>query len=1817
MWRFRLPSHLLSIATVVGLTLTLIGPASITARSIEQPRDRGTLQPIAPAAPQPTHVIHLKSRDFTPGATDRAALQALVRSDQGRLHLLVQLDFIPRDLAKAELEKNGVKLLAYVPDYAWIASAPASDPAAALSLPGVTWVGPFTIDDKLDPMIRANEWSKWNLAPDGTAAVYVVTHLDEEVAVTRQAIERLGGKITGEVQGIKMLMAEMPRERIRALAAEEAVQWIEPAAPPLGEANDGIRQQIGVDILQSAPYNLTGTGVDVLVYDSGQVGNHVDFSGRLVHGDTDIISEHSTHVAGTVGGSGANSVAHGGTALQWRGMAPAVDLISYGTGWTSGIMFYEDVGDIEHDWAEAQNTYGADLGTASIGSNVYKNYPTRCDIMGNYGAADVVIDQMIRGGNSQVGLGDRYIATWANGNERNNTGSCSNTYSSIAPPAAAKNPIHVGASNTNDNSMTSFSSWGPTDDGRIKPIVVAGGCQSSGDFGVTSAITVGTTSTYDSYCGTSMATPAVAGSIALMLQHYRSVYSTSGNFWPSTAKAILMQTADDFGNPGPDYQWGFGQVDIHAAVDLISRRAFLQDSVAAGGTDVFFFPVMTNAAPAQVSLAWDDYEATLNANPALINNLDLELVAPSGTIWRPWILDPANPANNATRGVNNRDNEEQVTVPSPEIGTWIVRVKGTTVPQGPQDYSLACEGCKALNLGVCQSTVSSVLLLPASPLTPQGPALDDEEDVNAAPHLEEAPLTAGEQWQRWLESGVPQSAPSVSPGEETRPHEQLPPAATDQPLDEIQQPPSATRAMLEQVEQARAQGLPALMALADRLTGEARDLALDEIRREQKPLALFTAPQANPVRAPAVSRVGINGACAYPTIQQAVNAANNGDTIRVSAGVYFENVNITTTKTITVEGDYNATCTATGGGSTRIDGSANSDNTVYLSGGVTRLRNLAITWGSGTFGAGIEALGPAQVILDNADVFNNYGVFGGGVYVGTGAVVTATNGSEIHDNAATSDGGGVKVWEQFFGYSTTSDTYNNCAPNGGGFSVPGGQLYLNAADMSGNQAAGATGKGGGIYVTSGGVVTLTNSAFVYFLNRAYDGAGIYADNAKVYLQGAGTTLRDNIATNYGGGIYLTNNSRLTSIGAHIGQAGAGLANEAARGAGIYAITSTIDFAGSIINNIASGAGAGIYATASTVNLTNATVGGIGVNEANQLSATGHEGVGLYLTNNTQATLSNTIVASNTFQTSGWTYGGGLHVSNGSAVTLTNSRVERHIAQSNLTGRGGGIYIDSARVTLDNTDVISNTSGGAGGGIRLWSASALNVLNNSSLVNNQALTGEGGAIAAAINVGTPDINITNATLQYNTAATDGGAIYLDAGRLDVNGWWDVQSNHAAGNGGAIAIVGTGNAGFYVTGGAQQTYLATNHADGNGGALYVTNNAHVDLYATGAYPLNLKTNHADGHGGAAYANNGAMFDFYGLVNANGNQAVGNGGVFYLSGGSRAWLDDYLTTRPQIWSNQAQNGGVVYAQANSLITCDGSDVGTGAGGNSATAGSGGAFYLSGSTLTDNNCVFRNNQATLNGGAIAGYTSTLTIDTDYPTLVSVARAVDRLSPTAPQATACDPLAGQCSSFRDNKADSDANNSGDGGAIYANGGPLTVNYTYLHRNSAYRGGAIYQAGAGAVGQVNNTLIYSNTSTANQGAGIRSEAGSFTMTHVTLANNINGAGYLQSGTTGRANNSIATGNANGGFATSGGTLTGACNIDQSGNIGTNVNPLFVAPGAGENYHLQLGSPAIDACPTGLPRDLENVVRPFGTHYDMGAYESHYRFVYLPLVLKNF
>jgi hypothetical protein len=298
-----------------------------------------------------------------------------------------------------------------------------------------------------------------------------------------------------------------------------------------------------------------------------------------------------------------------------------------------------------------------------------------------------LIDAIVRGS-----LGSPFRIVWANGNERQGS-RCDvegyGDYYSTAPPAGAKNHITVGALNSNDDSMTYFSSWGPVDDGRMKPDVSAPGCQSGGDGGVTSTSSSGDTA-YTMKCGTSMASPTVCGLSALLLQDFRDQFPLESDPRNSTLKILLAHNAVDLGNPGPDYQYGYGSVRIQQTVDFMWTGNFLEDQVDQGGTFSVLVAVDSDDPELKVTLAWDDVPGTPNVDRALVNDLDLQVFDPASQQHYPWTLDPLNPSAAAVQTqANNVDNIEQVLVDNPAAGVWRIEVYGLNVPQGPQSFSLS------------------------------------------------------------------------------------------------------------------------------------------------------------------------------------------------------------------------------------------------------------------------------------------------------------------------------------------------------------------------------------------------------------------------------------------------------------------------------------------------------------------------------------------------------------------------------------------------------------------------------------------------------------------------------------------------------------------------------------------------------------------------------------------------------------------------------------------------------------------------------------------------------------------------------------------------------------------------------------------------------------------------------------------------------------------------------------------------------------------------------------------------------------------------
>lgn len=605
--------------------------------------------------------------------------------------VLLEFDRAPSAAEIERLRSEGIELLSPASSTSFYAKLDRGvmRPNRIAQMNSVRVAREIPLSRKLHPALRdgiAPDYARDTLAdtPNGVyAAAYVTFHQDIDLLTDGFAIAAAyGADITDYLVTVNGLVIEIPEKQLPVLASDDRVKWVEPALPPMQTFNATNRVVTQAETAQASPYNLDGSGVNVFVYDGGVVrASHVDFGGRAVVIDNDSVSTHPTHVAGTVGGDGSAS---GGT---HRGMAPAVNIISAGFQFSGGGTFlYSNPGDIEADYTEAMFDFNADLSNNSIGSNVEPN-GFSCSLQGDYGVTSSVLDAIVRGS-----LGRPMIVIWANGNERQGS-RCNvegfNDYYSMPPPSGAKNIISIGAINANNETMTSFSSWGPMDDGRLKPDLVAPGCQSNGDGGITSLSGQSDTG-YSSLCGTSMASPTVAGLAALMLEDYRVQFPGADNPLQSTVKVLLANSAVDLGNFGPDYLYGYGSVRVVDAIDLMRTGQFDENLVEQGGTEPYNVEVAPGSNSLKITLAWDDAPAAALANPAIVNDLDLVVTSPSGQRFFPWTLDPANPSAAAVRNTVDRINvSEQVQVENPEAGTWTVEVLGFNVPQGPQTFSIA------------------------------------------------------------------------------------------------------------------------------------------------------------------------------------------------------------------------------------------------------------------------------------------------------------------------------------------------------------------------------------------------------------------------------------------------------------------------------------------------------------------------------------------------------------------------------------------------------------------------------------------------------------------------------------------------------------------------------------------------------------------------------------------------------------------------------------------------------------------------------------------------------------------------------------------------------------------------------------------------------------------------------------------------------------------------------------------------------------------------------------------------------------------------
>lgn len=484
---------------------------------------------------------------------------------------------------------------------------------------------------------------------DGTVRVHVMIFDDVSQADAEKAITLVQGIQVLQWISRDVLVVRTSPENIDDLAELDEIKWVEPAPPPNVVENATAAAISNVDDLRIAPYNLQGDGIHVGVWDGGKVFAHDDLSDRLTIGNDVEVSDHATHVAGTIGGSGAGNI-------DAKGMAPHVHIHSYD--------FHSDEAEMwqakEKGIVISNHSYGIPIG--------YNGYPDT-SLFGYYSTVTQVWDDIV--------FDTERLVFKSAGNDRDDGPDecpggerCDGPYNTISPRGVAKNIITVGAI-TDTNEMTDFSSWGPADDGRVKPDLCANGED------LTSTLP---DNNYGRKGGTSMASPSAAGAAALLFEHFKK--KKGENPTAATMKALMIHGARDLGRPGPDYEFGWGLIDAQASADLITQQAWkitgeLSDT---GDYHSFKMPVSDTQTPLKATLVWTDPPGDPAMPNALKNDLDIVLISPKGKTFFPWTLDKDNPTENAKRDKpNSIDNVEQVVVDHPEAGIWTIEVRADSV----------------------------------------------------------------------------------------------------------------------------------------------------------------------------------------------------------------------------------------------------------------------------------------------------------------------------------------------------------------------------------------------------------------------------------------------------------------------------------------------------------------------------------------------------------------------------------------------------------------------------------------------------------------------------------------------------------------------------------------------------------------------------------------------------------------------------------------------------------------------------------------------------------------------------------------------------------------------------------------------------------------------------------------------------------------------------------------------------------------------------------------------------------------------------------
>ncbi len=653
--------------------------------------------------------IHLRNEIISTPPPGLNQAKSLVAEKPSSGLFLVQFNSAMEPAWRAQLKAAGIDLLKYVPDDAFITKFNNVSADTVRSFGFVRWVGPFKASHKIHP--RLNSATKSLTVTNPLVAVNILLSPEASTADVT-LIRSYFTRVTSESpmrQGT-ILRGELHPGFVDQIANSTAVLWIE-RAPRRKLVDEAAAKLVGGDDGQVATPTKTqqlgfnGQGVIVSVADTGlDTGDtntmHPDLFGRVVgfkHYGNNIEDGsdgygHGTHCAGIVAGNAATGETD-----------PDTDQL-YGLGVASGAsifvqrIFGDDASEADPLPSDATLTRDAVENGAVIGSNSWGN-----DTQGEYDTDSSQFDELVRDANPAVPGDQPYILEFSSGN----AGPDSET---VGSPATGKNVLTTGASQNQPGTlaltyglyadgpdvMADFSSRGPCEDGRIKPDVVAPGtwiASAASAYADSAAVAWSPIDDYYLYMGgTSMSGPHAAGAAAVFVQYYRATH-TNATPSPALVKAALINSAVELdqvnGGPGPipNNEEGWGRVTLEDIIttnfsgapryfDYVDQSTLLTN----GQEYVRHALVRSSAQPLKITLTYTDVAGFPGAIPALVNDLDLEVVAPDGTIYRGNQFAGSESVPNAP-SADNLNNVEGVHLNAPMPGDYLIRVRGKHIVQ--------------------------------------------------------------------------------------------------------------------------------------------------------------------------------------------------------------------------------------------------------------------------------------------------------------------------------------------------------------------------------------------------------------------------------------------------------------------------------------------------------------------------------------------------------------------------------------------------------------------------------------------------------------------------------------------------------------------------------------------------------------------------------------------------------------------------------------------------------------------------------------------------------------------------------------------------------------------------------------------------------------------------------------------------------------------------------------------------------------------------------------------------------------------------------